>query len=183
MLLIFRISLFKLNFGVRTNDVFLPKYPSITAMALCKESPIETLKNKGKVSKNGMIADRLFLCWLAQEIKYMAPNTAKLKIKKEANKKIYLNSGSLTFMDKRGTLKIEQMAMLTKTALFIKCMMPCHLTAMDLLLFITFQKCFLAVSAPPFVHLYCCDFKALITGGSSAGEFTFSRYTNSQPFN
>lgn len=36
------------NFGVRTKADFFPVKPSITATALCKESPIDTAKNNGK---------------------------------------------------------------------------------------------------------------------------------------
>ena len=33
-----------LNFGVRTKSLFLPTWPSITAMVLCRENPMATEK-------------------------------------------------------------------------------------------------------------------------------------------
>ncbi len=40
---------------------------------------------------------------------------------------------------------------------------------------------FRAVSMAPFVQRNCCDFSALISDGSSAGDVTSFRYTNRQP--
>lgn len=87
-LFVFQLELLalKLNFGVLTKGVFLPAKPSNTATALCSESPMEKLKNKGKCPKKYLQPLDLFSNFEREATAYKALIETKLKRNKEAYK-------------------------------------------------------------------------------------------------
>ena len=73
----------------------------------------------------------------------------------------------------------------TNTEELNKCAKPCKRSENFKPLVVTMRfHILMNTSAPPFIHLYCCDFRPFISAGNSAGEVTSSKrivYPTSPP--
>src|SRR3954447_5815934 len=93
----------------------------------------------------------------------------------EANWNQAFSWGTYGFKNNRGILTNEERNTQTNTSPTIKWKQALSFVLKGISLLNTRMRCLRAVSALPFIHRYCCVFKALITGGNSAGTDTSSR--------
>ena len=87
------------------------------------------------------------------------------------------------FRNTSGTFRMPASTMNGNTRLFVRWKVEWILMRNGSLDLQTTGRSFRAVSMAPFVHRNCCDFRALISDGSSDGEVTSLRYWNFQPRN